>query len=66
VMAARIYSDKQRQVAEKRLADGDPATAIARELNLHLHTVVRWRKALGIKPHPWGWPLGRSRKKEGK
>ena len=65
-MPARIYSDKQRQVAEKRLADGDPATAIARELNLHEHTVARWRDALGIKPHRRGWPLGRSRKKEGK
>ena len=65
-MPARIYSDKQRQVAEKRLADGDPATAIARELNLHERTVARWRDSLGIKPHQRGWPLGRSRKKEGK
>jgi hypothetical protein len=65
-MGAAAYSAKQRQLAEKRLADGEPATAVARQLNLHIRTVARWRDGLGIKPHPWGWPVGRSRKKEGK
>jgi len=65
-MGAATFNPEERRAAEKRLADGEPASAVARQLNLHIRTVARWRDALGIKPHPWGWPIGRSRKKEGK
>lgn len=65
-MGGAAYTANQRKMAEKRLANGEPATAVARQLNLHIRTVARWRDALGIEPHPWGWPLGRSRKMEGK
>lgn len=65
-MGAARFKAEERRAAEKRLAAGEPATAVARQLNLHIRTVARWRDALGIKPHPWGWPLGRSRKMEGR
>ena len=60
-MAERRHTQEQRALAELRLRQGQPAAAVARELELSERSVSRWRDALGIAPKPRGFPRGKPR-----
>lgn len=61
-MAERKHSQEQRELAELRLRQGQPAAAVARDLKLPERSVARWRDALGITPKPRGFPRGQARR----
>ena len=61
-MAGRQHTHAQRQLAEQRLLAGEPAAAVARELQLSERSVTRWRDALGVAPKPRGFPRGKARR----
>jgi len=61
-MAERRHSQEQRELAELRLRQGQPAAAVARDLKLPERSVARWRDALGITPKPRGFPRGQTRR----
>lgn len=61
-MAGRQHTFAQRQLAEQRLLAGEPAAAVARDLQLSERSVMRWRDALGVAPKPRGFPRGKARR----